>query len=204
MANHFAAARRDAEATAVESVTDDVLVERCRRELPYATGAYEQLVVRYQPFVFRTCRQRLADLSEAEEATQDVFVRVFYALPAFEGRSSFRTWLFRIAFNVCTTRAVRRRDLRAREERYRRLTPERVETPVRGRSGIDDRVARTLATLADADCRILILHHIWGFKVDEIAEDLGVRLSAAKMRLARAGERFRAAYRALEEFDAAE
>ncbi len=52
----------------------------------------------------------LRDRRDAEEALQDAFVRAFKALPRFQGRSSFSTWLYRIVFNVCSS-ALERRSL---------------------------------------------------------------------------------------------
>lgn len=50
----------------------------------------------------------LRDRRDAEEALQDAFVRAFHALPRFEGRSSFATWLYRIVFNVCSSSLERK------------------------------------------------------------------------------------------------
>lgn len=61
--------------------------------------ALEQLLVRHQPWVFNIARRMLYQRADAEDATQDIFVRVLKGLPAFRGESAFRTWLYRIAIN---------------------------------------------------------------------------------------------------------
>lgn len=84
----------------------DPLILRCQ------TGdreAFAELVQRYQKrlynFVFRTLQQR----EEAEDAVQEVFIRVFHAIRLYRPESNFTTWLFRIASNYCIDRFRRRK-----------------------------------------------------------------------------------------------
>ena len=85
-------------------VSDEILVELCREELPYETNAFEALLRRYEPTVFRTCLRYLGNEQEAEEASQDAFLRMFHGLKTFSGKAQFRTWLYRVVANVCATR----------------------------------------------------------------------------------------------------
>lgn len=61
---------------------------------------YEQLVKKYQTNVFRTAIGLLHNKEDAEEVTQDVFIKVFQSLSSFAGKSTFSTWLYRIAVNA--------------------------------------------------------------------------------------------------------
>ena len=61
---------------------------------------YALLINRYQQNVFRTVMGLLHNKEDAEEITQDVFVKVFQSLPSFNGKSAFSTWLYRIAVNT--------------------------------------------------------------------------------------------------------
>ncbi|MEO7488536.1 MAG: RNA polymerase sigma factor, partial [Ferruginibacter sp.] len=61
---------------------------------------YNLLINRYQQNVFRTVMGLLHNKEDAEEITQDVFVKVYQSLAAFNGRSAFSTWLYRIAVNT--------------------------------------------------------------------------------------------------------
>src|SRR5689334_24986671 len=69
--------------------------------------AFEELVDRYTPSLMRVARGYVGTPSAAEEAVQDTWLGVLRGLPAFEGRSSLRTWIFRILVNQAITRGVR-------------------------------------------------------------------------------------------------
>ena len=61
--------------------------------------ALEQLLLRHQPWVYNIALRMLFRHPDAEDATQDILIKVLKALPAFRGESKFRTWLYRIAVN---------------------------------------------------------------------------------------------------------
>src|SRR5689334_3114821 len=69
--------------------------------------AFEELVDRYNPSLLRVAQGYVRTRSAAEEAVQDTWLGVLRGLPAFEGRSSLRTWIFRILVNQAITRGVR-------------------------------------------------------------------------------------------------
>ena len=176
---------------------DDWLVARCTNELPYQTGAFEILLRRYEPVVFRTCLRYLGNRQEAEEAAQDAFLRVFHGLPKFRADAQFRTWLYRIVANVCATRfaklrreAERRRDYQQHIQDTARLSYESVETELQ----ISGPVAEALDQLSHEDRQVIVLRHVSDLTVPEMAEVLGAKLSAAKMRLHRAENRLREGY----------
>jgi len=78
---------------------DDRLHELVRQR-SYAE-AFEGLVVRYQDKVYRLAFSLTRDRARAEELAQDAFVKVWRALPRFDGRASLSTWLYAIARNTC-------------------------------------------------------------------------------------------------------
>jgi len=92
------------EGRSYERYSDEEVVRLCTEQLPYVTAAFEEILRRYEPVVLRTCHRYLGDSQEAEEACQDIFLRIFNKVAQFEERSSFRTWLYRIVFNVCSSR----------------------------------------------------------------------------------------------------
>ena len=95
---------------------DGDLVARCKAELPHNTDAYRELLRKYESMVYSTCYRMLGDKLEAEEATQDAFLRIFHKIHQFEGRSTFKTWMFRIVYNICMTRRRKLATKREREE----------------------------------------------------------------------------------------
>ena len=70
--------------------------------------AYAELVDRHKDRAMTLAMRMLKNRHDAEEALQDAFVRAFRALPAFEWKSSFPTWFYRIVFNVCSSALSRK------------------------------------------------------------------------------------------------
>lgn len=181
--------------TSGETVNDTELVRLCQKELPYVTRAYELLIKRYDAMVYSFCLRYLGNAEDAEEVSQDVFLRVFHYIKKFEARSSFKTWLFSICRSQCATRymLVKKR-LQAAEEYSTELVDEmkiNQSMPQDDHQDTTDMVNYILAQLSAEDREILILRHIAGFQFNEIAEMTGITLSAAKMRYSRSAARFR-------------
>lgn len=176
--------------------TDADLIAVCQEELPYVTATYERLVRRYEPVVFRTCSRYLMNDQEAEEASQDVFMRVFFNIAKFQGRSSFKTWLFRLTANVCATRykSLRLQQSRIRDYAAAFAGTEGIGEPATDPFDLTDGpMALALDALHNRDREILILRHISDLSFEEISVTLEIGLSAAKMRLYRAEQCLRLA-----------
>ncbi len=62
-------------------------------------GALTEVVERHRPWVYNIAVRMMGDPGSAEDATQDIFIKVVRRIDSFEGRSSFRTWLYRVAFH---------------------------------------------------------------------------------------------------------
>ncbi len=179
--------------------SDDQLVAQAKAEHPYDTRSFETLVRRYEPRVFEACMRYLGNEQDAQEVSQDIFMRVFHGLGTFEGRASYRTWLFRIARNECASRYRKRKLGEARRDAIRAHFidegPRAVRAPP-SREGWTGPVGETLSRLSQEDREVLILRHIAELALQEIADALEIGLSATKMRLYRAEERFRTEYEA--------
>ncbi len=121
---------------------------------------------------------------EADELTQDVFVRAWERLETFRGEAAFGTWIHRVAINVMLARQeVRKRDRGRFED-----DDERVDaTPVAPReteSRID--VEAALTNLPEGARRVFVLHDMEGYKHHEIAEMLDITTGTSKSQLHRA------------------
>lgn len=89
--------------------SDAALVARARQNDP---AAFEQLVRRHQRYVFNVAYRVLGDAIEAEDVTQEAFVRAWRGLPGFREQARFTTWLYRITQNLCLNRLPKlRREL---------------------------------------------------------------------------------------------
>ncbi len=64
-------------------------------------SAFEQLVRKYQNYIFRLAFSMVKDEEDAKELTQEVFIKVYTSIQGFSGRSSLSTWLYRITYNLC-------------------------------------------------------------------------------------------------------
>lgn len=188
---------------------DEDLV-RAAREAPEGDlRAFEQLVELYQKRILADCRYLTRDESNYEDLAQEVFVKAFFGIRGFDGRSSFRHWLQRIKVHHCLNH-IKKRDGKGAltiddeaPEAYDQLrvppTADKEIESMEDRKRIDAVLNAMPATL-----RIpLIMRDMDELSYEEIANALGVGLSAIKMRIKRAREQFRRIYKANEQFTGA-
>jgi len=179
-------------------VSDKILVELCQAELPYATEAFETLLRRYEATVYRTCLRYLGNAQEAEEASQDAFLRAFHGLKKFAGDSQFRTWLYRIVANVCATRYQKmKREAERRAEYIESMVAKPTYESPQTDLELSGPVADALKSLSLEDRQVIVLRHVSELTVPEIANVIQTKLSTAKMRLSRAEKRLREKYEGL-------
>src|ERR1035441_5068449 len=84
-----------------EADRDAALLEQARTAPEGDLRAFEQLIQQYQKRIVADCRYMTRDESNSEDLAQEVFVKAFFGLRRFEGRSSFRHWLQRIKVHHC-------------------------------------------------------------------------------------------------------
>ena len=146
------------------------------------------------------CRYLAGSGADAEDLAQEVFVKMFFGLSRFEGRSTFKTWLWRIKVNHCLNFLQRRRTERMVDVDTPGLdrTPELQTSPTaeRALAAQADRalIDRSLDGMNDTLRVPLLLRDLDGLSYQEIADRLGLSLSAAKMRIKRGREEFRRRY----------
>ena len=154
--------------------------------------AFERL---YRGHVGRihTLARRMTGADEAQELTQEIFVRAWDKLKTFRGESAFGTWLYRLAINYILTyrqsRATRRERFEA-EADFDTL-PARAASPDH-RMDFD----AALEQLPQGARRILVLHDVEGYKHEEIATLLAITAGTSKAQLHRARMLMRAALHA--------
>lgn len=180
----------------LSELDDATLVAQCQAELPDDLTAYKELVRRYEGLIFNTCRRVIGSSEDAEEVTQDTLLQIFHKLHQFQGRSSFKTWLYKIVHNYCRNRisklARKREGLNAYEENAANDEEDR-EANAR-RAALSQAVEEALSKLKDQEREVIVLKFMSGLTLQETADVLEVKLSAAKMRLYRALESFKEAY----------
>jgi len=180
--------------------TDADLVERAKLAVRDDFGAFEALVHRYQEKVLGNCRYLTGSRDDAEDLAQEIFVKAFFALERFEGRSSFHTWLWRIKVNHCLNHVRRGRQERTIDVDTPGLdrVPELQVAPVAERSlhtQLDrDLIERSLDAMSETLRIPLLLRDLDGLPYQEIADELNLSLSAVKMRIKRGREDFQRRY----------
>jgi RNA polymerase sigma-70 factor (ECF subfamily) len=181
---------------------DENLLQEARKAPEGDLRAFEQLVLRHQSRVVANCRHITRDQNNAEDLAQEVLVKVFFGLRGFEGRSSFAGWLNRIKINHCLDHLKRQtsRSFVGIEEQHVNEFDQLKDlaTAEKLAEAISDqqRIARVLDSLSSSLRVPLILSDMDGLTYEEVAQALGISLSATKMRIKRAREVFREQYRA--------
>jgi RNA polymerase sigma-70 factor (ECF subfamily) len=184
----------------MEANDDDATVARVREG---DMAAFRVLVERHSRAIFCLAYRMTGNEQDAEDVVQETFLKAFRQVHAFELRSSFKTWLYRIAVN-CSTDVLRRRP--------RLVAVAALETsPDEGQPGetvvadapapdqlvfgteIQRRVASALKGLSHAERAAFILRHYEGRSIDEIGRMLGLRTSATKHSIFRAVQKMRRA-----------
>lgn len=170
-------------------------------------GAFEELIHRHSGRIYQLAYGLLGNRQDAEEVTQDAFMRAYRSLDGFRGDASFSTWLYRIATNLARNKYQwnRRRGAEANvslsarpatmaEDRHEDLAapdetlgPDRVIQQAELADGLMAAVNRLPAALREA----MVLRHVEDLPYEKIAEISGVRLGTVKSRLARAREMVR-------------
>ncbi len=180
------AAARD---PSVRELADMQLVARAQSSAD--AEAFAELVRRHQARV-RGMLLRLCggDGALADDLAQDVFLRAFRALPRFERRAEFGTWLYRIAYNVFLNHTTRTRRFDPISERTRQREPApRASHPDRGDVRRD--LERAIAQLPVPYRAAVVLYYLRDVSYAEMAEILGLPLGTVKTHLHRARARLR-------------
>jgi RNA polymerase sigma-70 factor (ECF subfamily) len=142
--------------------------------------ALERMLQDYQGKVFRMALTILRDAGRAEEVTQDVFLKLWRALPAYDGRAAVTTWLYTIARNTCLT-AVRAAG-------YRRTTPldDVTEPGAASMTPLKVSVDQCLGRLPEIQRQVITLFYLQDRNVSEVAAMLDLPEGTVKSHLHRA------------------
>jgi RNA polymerase sigma-70 factor, ECF subfamily len=175
--------------TLSQPATDvDALIERC---LAGDQQAWDQIVRQHWRKVFNLAYKFVGRHDEAEDLTQDVFLKIFKALHTFDRRANFQTWLISISRNLCIDhyRSVRKeRETMARDVDASQLTPASRERSPHGeleQLDLRQRIRRALAELPPALREAVVLRDLQEFSYQEIADKLHLPEGTVKSRINR-------------------
>ena len=158
--------------------------------------AFEQLIMRYERRVFTLAMKLLGSTDDAQDAAQEVFLRVFKYIHRFDIRRSIEPWLMQMTVNVC-------RNIGGNRQRRWNMFPEIVESEIavadetRGPdAGLDEEQERQLLwkaldSLPEKERLAVILRDIDGLKTSEVAEILGSSETTVRSQVSRARVRMK-------------
>jgi RNA polymerase sigma-70 factor (ECF subfamily) len=166
----------------------DEIIERCLKGDQVAWGL---IVDRHRRKVFNLAYKFVGRHDEAEDLTQDIFVKIFKALHTFDRRANFQTWLISISRNLCIDhyRSVRKeRATMARDVDASELMPaskERGPLAQLEQANLKDNIRRAMAELPDALRVAVTLRDLQEFSYQEIADQLHLPEGTVKSRINR-------------------
>ena len=172
----------------VQGESDATLVGRV---LAGDTGAYAGLVARYRDRLGRYAMRMLGNSADAEDALQETFVRGYRSLARCTDAERFGAWLFGILVNRCRTiggqRARRQERVTQDEPAVSRASVAHTET----RDALREEIEWAVAQLSDTYREAFLMKYVEELSYEEMVDLTGVKLSALKMRVARAREELR-------------
>ena len=179
----------------LRELADEELVLRAQRQNAEGKEAFRVLIERHEGMLMRVLVNLVHNRSDAEELLQNAMTRAFFALPKFRGDASFKTWVRTIAIREAYNH---HRRFGARPESPSEIIEETIESnEVSGQERLAEREAlqAALEHVPYPSREILVLRYIEGLSLEEIETTLELGKSATKMRLKRAREFFKSAYK---------
>lgn len=188
---------------AQEVALDRLLVERFKSG---DESAFREMMERYWGRIYGLVNQMLRNQQDAEEVTQDAFVRAHRGLTNFRGDSAFSTWLYQIATNLARNRYWywfrRKRDKTVSFDQplgdddgatMAEIFPSEIQSPdeVAVTQEFTERIATCMGRLGDRHREILVLRNVQDHSYEEIAQILKISVGTVKSRIARAREALR-------------
>ncbi len=178
--------------------TDDELIALIRGD---DSEALEELVSRYEDRVYNLAYRMLGNKEDAEDVLQDTFLNAVRGLDSFKGKSSFSTWLYRVAANAALTK-IRKRSRREKSESEFLDDVYSVRQAAHSGVVLTDWSTNPATSLLDEEARkelqkaigelpeiykaVFVLRDVQGLPAADVAEVLGLSVAAVKSRLHRA------------------
>lgn len=149
------------------------------------TSAFEELYRMHRGRVYALCVRMTRDETEAEDLTQEAFVRAWKKLGTFRGDSAFSTWLHRLTVNLVLT------NRRSHSRRISRVstTDDLTRYDKKGQASRPDLkmdLEQAIAKLPDGARKVFVLHDVEGYRHREIADMMGIATGTTKAQLHRA------------------
>jgi RNA polymerase sigma factor (sigma-70 family) len=166
---------------------DGHIVFKCLEGDPAAFGL---LVDKYKGSIFALAYAKLSNFHDAEDVTQEVFIKAYRKLKTLKNRDNFLAWLYAITSNLCKD-WIRSRERRLDHEIVEEKTIDRLSMESYHNNKTYESLHDALDSLPNAYRQVLVLHYLGGMDGKEIAKFLGTSQNAIMLRLSRARSQLR-------------
>lgn len=153
------------------------------------TNAFTVLVNRYKDLVFTLVLRMLKNREEAEEVSQDTFIKVYKSLHKFKGDSKFSTWIYKVAYHSCLDR-IKKNKRKFSEVEINKFTEHQLKSIDNALDNLLEEeqkqsIQTCLNLLPSDDSFLLTLYYFEEQSLDEIAEIVGITANNVKVKLFR-------------------
>lgn len=149
-------------------------------------GAFERLYRLHVNKVYALCLRMTANRALADDCAQEAFIQAWRALPTFERRSSFGTWIHRIAVNAVLAQRRRRSELLGADESVDETVAGTLADSSASDPGLGQDLERAIGLLPTGARQVLVLCGIYGYSHEEAASTLQIAVGTCKAQLHRA------------------
>lgn len=174
--------------------SEQVLIDRSKAG---DVAAFEELISVYQKKIYNLTFRMLGNLNDADDLTQETFIRVFKSISNFKGESTFSTWIYRIATNVCLDELRKRKNKKAISlDEEIKVDDGEIKRQIESDTPLPDEIAEkeelrlfvknAIESLPEEQRLIISLRDIQGLSYDEIAQVLECPSGTVKSRINRA------------------
>jgi len=152
-------------------------------------AAFEELYRACSSFVYTVTLRITRNEQDAQEVTQDIFLKVYHSIKRFEFRSAFKTWLYRIAVNSAISKyRAMKRHLSVSPEQEVDIPQEAVQGEALEAQERKVYFEKLIEKLNPDQKACLLLREVEGFSYEDIARTLGIPINTVRSRLKRARE----------------
>ena len=153
------------------------------------TNAFSILVDRYKDLVFTLCLRMLKNREEAEEVSQDTFIKIYKSLNKFKGNSKFSTWIYKVCYNACLDR-LKKNKKHFNDVPINEFTEREIKTIDNALSNMeqqeyDKSIQDCIALLPEDDAFLLTLYYFEELSLDEISNAVGLTANNVKVKIFR-------------------
>jgi len=154
---------------------------------------FDKLVGKYVPLIFRLLYDITHNREDAEDLTQEVFLRTYLNIRQYRGDAQFSTWLYKIAYNIGVDfKRQEKKDARIKwEHSDRKMALNKFDTSENEYTGEREAIETALKGLTQPQSIAVVLHYYHGFQMREIGEIIGCSEATVRVHLFRALEKLR-------------